>query len=334
MIQEYPSYAVAIRTLGTANEKYQKLLDSISQLQPKPEEVIVVLPEGYSKPDYFLGYEKIVFSPKGMIIQRLRALDYISSEFVLFCDDDIEFDSNFVAKLFEPLCHNDYSCAAGPLLDFFPPKSIKYLLASALGGACVMLRNRDKQYVRILRTGGWSYNRDINTDKSLIYETDSLPWTCFFIKTDVMKRIAFEDEIWIEKNGYAAFEDRVMFYKLKRNGFKTCIVSNALYKHNDAKTSTKELKLEPMYARAFNHYVFWDRYINSFSNGVINKLWCRICIEYYIFMQILYHELLVMVKREKAQVRDIVKKGFSDAKDYCGSDEYISLNPVITLKRL
>ena len=41
-------YSVAIRTLGTAGEKYIKLLKSIDAQTIKPEKVIVVLPEGYS----------------------------------------------------------------------------------------------------------------------------------------------------------------------------------------------------------------------------------------------------------------------------------------------
>ena len=44
------SYSIAIRTLGRAGAKYQKLLDSIRNSTVQPEKVVVVLPEGYSKP--------------------------------------------------------------------------------------------------------------------------------------------------------------------------------------------------------------------------------------------------------------------------------------------
>lgn len=43
-------YSVVIRTIGKAGEKYQKLLDSIAGLVPRPKAVIVVLPEGYDLP--------------------------------------------------------------------------------------------------------------------------------------------------------------------------------------------------------------------------------------------------------------------------------------------
>ena len=39
------NYSIAIRTLGRAGEKYQKLLDSIAECNRQPEKVIVVIPE-------------------------------------------------------------------------------------------------------------------------------------------------------------------------------------------------------------------------------------------------------------------------------------------------
>lgn len=312
------SYSIAIRTLGTAGEKYQKLLNSIKALAPKPEKVIVVLPEGYELPKEKLGFEEFVFSPKSMIIQRLAAINYISSDYILFCDDDVEFPSDFVRKLVKPLLTGEYACSSGPLLEFFPPAGMKYMLASVLGGACVMLHGRENKYVRILNTGGWSYNRSIKVDEHKIYDTDSLAWTCFLISKKAMQRIVFEDELWAEKRGYAAFEDRAMFYKLKLNGYKTCVVSDANYIHNDAKTSTKELKLTPVFCRAFNHYIFWHRFLFSSTKFPLLKLWRKICIEYYICMQWLY-------TLKNKEIHEASLKGFYEAKQFIQSVEYKEL---------
>lgn len=303
------SYSVAIRTLGIAGEKYVKLMNSVAALVPQPKEVVVVLPEGYKEPEYKIGCETFVHSPKGMIIQRLASLEYITSEYILFCDDDVEFGSDFVQKLYEPM-KMGYSCSAGPLLEFFPPAGIKYAVASLLGGACVMLHGRDKMYTRILNTGGWSYNRSIKTDEHRIYDAESLAWTCFFINAKAMRDIHFEDEMWIEQNGYAAFDDRVMFYKLMQKGHKSCVVSDAEYKHNDAMTSTRDLKLEPIYARAFNHYVFWYRFLYQPEMSFGKRIWKRLCIEYYIDMQKMYGKL----KRMPNEAYVAMTKGFLDAK--------------------
>ncbi len=316
------TYTVAIRTLGTSGERYKKLLNSIEALVPAPDQVIVVLPEGYSAPKETLGYEQFLFCPKGMINQRLYALSQIESEYILFCDDDVSFDSNFVRKLVDPLVNNHYDCSAGPLLDFFPPKNIKYLLASLLGGACVMLHGRKRDYVRILNTGGWSYNRNINLNKHQFYRTESLPWTCFFIKRTAIENIHFEDEMWCEQHGYAAFEDRVMFYKMILNGYKICVVSDALYFHNDGKTSTNDTNLKLSYIRTFNHYVFWHRCLYNVSQSISKKIWQRICITYYEMMQKLY---ALRSKEIQYQVCD----GFRDAKKYINSHEYRNLPNII-----
>lgn len=303
------SYSVAIRTLGTAGEKYVKLMDSIQKLEPQPKEVIVVIPEGYVEPSYQIGIEKFVRTPKGMIIQRLAALNYITSDYILFCDDDVEFGSDFVQKLYEPM-NMGYACSAGPLLDFFPPAGMKYLVASLLGGACVMLHGKNRMYTRVLNTGGWSYNRNIKTYEHRIYDAESLAWTCFFINTKAMRAIHFEDEMWIEQNGYAAFDDRVMFYKLMQMGYKSCVVSDAVYTHNDAMTSTKDLKLEPLYARAFNHYMFWYKFLYLPEKSKIMRVWKMLCIEYYVAAQKLYGRLKRIPKEQYA----VICKGFRDAK--------------------
>lgn len=318
-------YSVAIRTLGTAGEKYKKLLDSIKNSNIQPKNIFVVLPEGYKPPDYQIGTETFIYSKKGMITQRLKALDYIDTEYALFCDDDVEFDSTFIDKLADPLINKGYSCSAGPLLDILPPKKLKYLLASLIGGACRMIKGTNKTYVRILNTGGWSYNNNINTRIHRIYDTESLNWACFMIKTNSFRNIELEEEIWIDRNGYCAYDDQTMFYKLVLNNYKICVVSDAVYKHNDAKTSTMNLKLEPVYAHSFNHYVFWHRFLYKPCKSKTKKLWLKICINYYISMSKVYNFLLLILKQTNKECLQATNKGFSDAKQYVKSSEYLEL---------
>lgn len=321
------SYSVAIRTLGTAGEKYIKLMKSIEKLTIQPEKIVVVLPVGYNPPEYKIGKEEYVFSSKGMIIQRLKALDHIISDFILFCDDDVELEAEFIEKLAKPLINGKYVCSTGPLLDLFPPNTFKYKVASLLGGACVMLHGKRNNFIRILRTGGWSYNYGIEIEKDKIYRTESLPWACFLIRTDVMKAIQFENEMWCEKYGYASFEDRVMFYKMLKNGYESCVVSNARYLHNDAKTSNVQTNLTQIFCGAFNHYVFWHRYLYSLSRNPAEKFWMRICICYYININKLYRKLLSIKQKDK-KIYIEMKKGFAEAKKFVRSEEYRKLPSV------
>ena len=94
-------YSVTIRTLGTAEDKYQRTLDSIATQSIQPKEVIIVLAN---------GYERFVFVDKGMVNQRVACFDESSSEYTLALDDDVEFSSNFVASLFDTMekCKADF----------------------------------------------------------------------------------------------------------------------------------------------------------------------------------------------------------------------------------
>lgn len=125
------AYSVIIRTTGKAGEKYARLLASIDMLDPQPLEIIVVLPEGYAVPKETLGKERIYFSPKGMVVQRLFGVEKCKTQYALIVDDDIAFEADFVSKLYQPVGSGKYSFSAGPLLDFFPKPGIQTLFSES-----------------------------------------------------------------------------------------------------------------------------------------------------------------------------------------------------------
>ena len=99
------NYSVVIRTIGKAGEKYQKLLTSIERLEPKPIEVIVVLPEGYALPKERIGSgleETFIYCKKGMVEQRLVGIENAKGEYLFVCDDDVMFDKDFIQMLYKP----------------------------------------------------------------------------------------------------------------------------------------------------------------------------------------------------------------------------------------
>lgn len=313
-------YAIVIRTLGRANEKYKKLLDSINNLNPLPKEVIVVLPKGYDSPTEKLGYEKFVYSEKGMVKQRLYGLYQTKCDYILFCDDDISFDSDYIQKLYKPIKEGKADVTVGPLLEFFP-KGIRAIISMLLSGAMPTIFNKDK-YTTILRNSGWSYNRIDLENCNKYYKTQSAAWTNFFIKRDVMLDLDFESELWLDKFGYAALDDQTMFYKLYKMGYKTLVVTDAIYRHEDAKTSTSNLKLENIYADGFNHYIFWHRFIYSLDESKVGKLLDKICFYYWYLINMFYKFI------RNFKNKDIYKtfsKGVKDAKKYVNTSEYKKL---------
>lgn len=321
------NYSVIIRTTGKAGEKYKKLLQSIKALKPKPKEVIVILPNGYELPTDRLGWETFYYSPKGMVIQRLTGINICNTPYALITDDDIVFDSDFVQKLFEPVENRNYGIAAGPLIKFFPKKGIQSLFAIAMGSAIPTVFHKDR-YNTLLKTTGYSYNRNVDIKQHRLYETQSAPWTCFFANIPLLKSIHFEDEIWLDKFGYSAYDDTAMFYKAWLNGVKSVIVSDAWYDHLDAKTSKRGIKIEACFAAGFNMYIFWHRFIYSIEKSEVKRFWCRICISYRIFGQYCYNLFNLLRKHISIKEYSAFKAGVKEAKKWKKSKEYKNLNPV------
>lgn len=323
-------YSIAIRTLGRAGEKYQKLLDSIRNSIHRPEKVIVVLPEGFEPPKEQLGWEQFVYCPKSMIGQRLEALKYIDSEYTLFLDDDITYDPEFVDKLLKPLEQGLFDCSTGPLFSFFPA-SIAGSIVGTLTMSCSVSFFRRDLYVKILRSGGWSYHR-FNTDVEHYYPTESFAWTCFLIRTQVLRDIDMEDEIsWLERYGYAMGDDQVMANKLMKRGHKSCIVSNALYEHNDAKTSTSSQEMEntkPLFCMGFFHVVFWQRFIQDMEKSSFQKMLNLLCFNYWRISMRGYH-LLKAVQLGSKKMYKAFFEGEREGLAYIRTEEYRSLPPVV-----
>lgn len=318
-------YSVIIRTTGKAHEKYQRLLNSIDKLEPKPKEIIVVLPEGNEKPIETLGTETYYFSPKGMVIQRMTGIEECKTRYALVCDDDVEFSSDFVRKLYDPVKRGKYGFSAGPLYSFLPPRGLNGILCTIMASAAPSLFHRNR-YVSILRSGGYSYNRHLKRNR--VYDTQSVAWTCFFADLKVMKYIDFEDETWLDSHGYSSLDDQTMFYKAWLRNIKTAVVTDAYYKHLDAKTSIKNNKKSTLFSLSFNRTIFWHRFIYSQQSNYFMKIYSLICFKYRAFWMLIFDVMDLVRKRITKEDFMIKREGASKAAEYIKSKEYDDLPPV------
>lgn len=316
-------YSVIIRTTGRAGEKYRRLLSSIEALEPRPREVIVVLPEGYALPVDQLGWETFYFCPKGMVIQRLHGIAMCKTKYALISDDDIAFESDFVQKLAAPLEMGVYGISAGPLVEFFPEPGKQTLLSALLGGAVPTVLHRDR-YNTVLKTTGYAFNRDLIPGR--LYETQSAPWTCFFADVQKLRSIRFEDELWLDRHGYSAHDDTAMFYKAWLRGVTPVIVSDAVYQHLDAKTSRIE-NPKAAYAGGFNTVVFWHRFIGTQCRSLPEKLWAKLCIRYHLLMREVL-DILKNLRRHDSSGGLMFHKGVCAGWEWVRSAEYAALPPV------
>ena len=321
-------YSVVIRTTGKAGEKYQSLLNSIDSLNDKPKEVIVVLPEGYDLPQEQLGYETFLFSPKGMVIQRMAGIEYCKTRYALVCDDDVVFGSDFVELLYEPLKQGIASFSAAPLYSFLPPKGANAVLCTVMGSAMPTIVHRNTRYVSVLKTTGYSYNRHLDNSKTKYYDTQSVAWTCFFADIEAFRALELEKEIWLDAHGYSALDDQTMFYKAWLMGYKTVVVSTAYYEHLDGKTSTRNNKPAVLYATTFNRVVFWHRFIYSVQNKTAPKRLARIAFFYRMQWMRLWDCLAVVRKKITVEDYKVLRNGYLDGWEYLNSEEYKSLSAI------
>lgn len=324
---EHIDYSVIIRTIGKAGDIYQNLLSSIARLVPQPREVIVVLPEGYAEPEEKLGWETFYYSPKGMVSQRMYGVNKCKTSYALICDDDVCFEADFVRKLHKPITEGLCSLSAGPLYSFLPVKGSKAAISALSGASVPTLFHRDR-YVSVLRTAGYSYNRHLQSEKQKYYEAQSLAWTCFYADVRALRSVGLEDEVWLDANGYAAYDDQTMFYKAWLRGIKTMVVADALYVHQDAKTSTRNNKPIVLRCLALNRIIFWHRFIYRMERNCFGRAWAKLCFAYRLFWDKAWAYFYYASKRYSKEDWDAVLQAHRDGWRYVKSEVYQKMPPV------
>lgn len=228
-------YTVLIRTLGTAGDKYLRTLQAIDCQTVKPEKIYVALPHGYDQPKEGLGNETYLYVQKGMVAQRAFAFTLIESvEWVLLLDDDVEFAPDFVENLLNAGEDNHADAVCPKILSGGGKRSYVHHI---LNTVTLTRQESDKfpdYFIRISRGGGYIVNSQINKDK--VYLTQSGIGICSLCRLEAMKAIHFEQDLWLEKYGYALPEDQVFFYKMNLYGFKVVYTPKYEFVHLDAKS--------------------------------------------------------------------------------------------------
>ena len=308
-------YSIVIRTLGKAGTKYLTMLQCIEKLESKPKEVIVVIPKGYDLPKERLGYERFVRSEKGMVKQRCKGAEVVTSEYILFLDDDLAFPRDFVEELKKPLEEGVADVSFPPLLDLLP-QGKNVISACIAGSAIPMIFGRKEYYLKILRTGGYSYNNKILSSKRKYFYAQTAPGACLFIKTEVFKRVHFEEEEWLEKYGYAMGEDQVLFYKLCIYGYKTVCVTNLKLEHLDAGTSTGGTVERTAFGAGWFKSVFWKRFIYDREKNRVLKVVDKIAFFYCFYSYVIVNKLKALKNKDQKRYIDALLAGRSAAQQF------------------
>lgn len=310
------NYSVVIRTLGKTGEKYQTLLDSIDKQTIKPLEVLVVIPHGYDLPKEQLRYEKFVRCEKGMVRQRIVGGQEAQGEYILFLDDDLQFEEDFVERLYQPIKEGVADASFPPLFSFLPPKKGMRKIIPWLSRSAVPLKGKT-HYTKILKSGGWGYYHfegKENVDKYLLAQT--APWTCGFWKREDYLNIKNEEDLWLEDTGYALGDDQVAYYKLYLNGKKIVCVSDLRYVHLDGGGKSPNRDVIAAYANLRNKYIFWYKYIYCQQKNAWGRFTAKLACGYSMFVFLWISRIQSWVQKNKKEVHKMYKKGLKDGKLY------------------
>lgn len=316
-------YTAVIRTLGTAGNKYQCELDSLCIQTIPPEEIIVYIAEGSSLPKETCGHERYVIVPKGMVAQRALQYTEVTTDYILFLDDDLKLPPDFAEHMFNVLKDNNADVVSA---DIFPNhnRSLKSELIMSISARMRARRLDNKWGYKVMRSGGYSYNK--NPIGSLLSQTNA--GANFLCKKEDFLNIHFEEETWIDRMGYAVGDDQVMFYKMYLMGLKQMTLYNSGIEHLDGSgnMTSKEKTTKVMEADYFFRKVFIHRFLLPTQRNFCGRVWTHICFSYFLVFGIMSS----IFKGDMAML-DAKKKGLRKAQDLIESSEYKSL-PVIIRK--
>lgn len=311
-------YIAVIRTLGTAGEKYQTLLDSLNLQTIQPSKILVYIAEDYAIPKETIGKEQYIYVKKGMVSQRALPYHEVDTEFILFLDDDVYLPETAVEQLYQYLIDSNADVISP---DVFPNAERSFLgkCLMMLSGRMLARKDDDIWGYKVMRNSGYSYN---NCPKPGVYWSQTNAGPCFFCRKVDFLKIHFEDELWLDNMKYPLGEDQVMFYKMYLSGLKLLTWFESGIKHLDAGTTmiNEEKEKRLIYSDFYFKTIFWHRFIYKSDKNVFSKIWSMICIGYTLGFTLLISTLKCNFDILKLKFRAIKK-----AVCFIRSEEYKNL---------
>lgn len=311
-------YTAVIRTLGTAGEKYQILLDSLNRQTIQPSKILVYIADGYALPKESIGREQYIYVKKGMVAQRALPYDEVDTEFILFLDDDVFLPKTAVEQLCKYLTEYNANVISP---DVFPNAKRSFL------GKCLMMlsgrmmpRKDDGIWgYKVMRNSGYSYN---NHPKPGVYWSQTNAGSCFFCKKTDFLKIHFEDELWMDNLKYAQGDDQVMFYKMYLSGLKQLTWFESGIKHLDAGSTMVSEEKEKMliYSDLRFKTIFWHRFIYKPDKNFLSRVRSIISIGYALAFT-----LFISALKSNFDILKLKYKAIKEACQFIKSKEYKNL---------
>lgn len=315
-------YTAVIRTLGTAGDKFQCELDSLCTQTLPPEDIIVYIAEGYPLPKQTCGRERYVRVPKGMVAQRALRYDEVKTEWVLFLDDDVYLPPASVQALVDALHENDAHVISPDTFDN-AARNLKSELMMTISGRMIARRGDEKYGYKVLRTGGYSYNKHPEP-RAYLSETNAGP--CFMCRKQDFLKIDLEEELWLDELKYALGDDQAMFYKMHLYGLKQLTLFGSGIRHLDAGSTLQNVDKERQMVEADYYFrlIFWSRFIQEPEKNPLIRVWNRGCISYFY----LFGLMMSLLKRDHDMLGRKLKS-IKRARSFLKSELYASIPKIV-----
>jgi len=320
------TYSIAIRTLGTAGEKFRKELVSICAQTVQPERVMVCIAEGYDRPDFTVGKEEYVWVKKGMMAQRVLRYDEITSDCILMLDDDVELAPDSVERLLKALVENKADCVGA---DVFQNHRMPFKTKIYAAVTNLVLPHWSREWAfKIHRNGSFSYN--IHPAKPF-YWSQSCGGPAALWRKDTFLHLRLNDELWLESFGFPYGEDALTFYKLYRRGGRLGIMYNSGITNLNAQTSSGSFRkgAEYFYVRTKAMFMVWWR--TCLKNGK-DTAWTRFLAATVFLLKVLWLIPImttVAIAKRDLRVLSSYFRGLGDGWKEVHSPEFEALPPYI-----
>lgn len=291
---KYPTYSVAIRTLGKAGEKYQAELDSLVNQTLKAEAINVYIPNGYDIPKETMGREKYYRCDKGMVAQRALPFREITSDYILFLDDDIVLPPNAVEDMFDKLVEKGGECIS---VSFEPPESItvnNILKRAIISG---WYPHRDRNIAWKIGING-EYTFCVNPN-SAVLATGCLCFAIILISKSAYDKLSFNEEKWLDAFGYSVHDEAVFGYKLLSRGIQPYLYFADGYHHLDARCGHSRVESISDAKKFGCRLAVWYRLVYSRkSRGILFKTMATMAFSLFMLRQYILRGLRCLALRE------------------------------------
>ncbi len=319
------TYSIAIRTLGTAGEKYRQELLSITRQTIQPEKVMVYIAEGYERPDYTVGKEEYMWVKKGMMAQRLFPYDDIKSDCILMLDDDVCLAPDSAERMLRAMEDNDADCVGA---DTFRNQemSVKEKIFAMITNLVFPHYNNKWAFI-IHSNGSFSYN---NSPKRAFYWSQSCAGPASLWRRTMYKKLRMEDELWLDDLAFAYGEDMLQFYKIHKNGYRLGVLYDAGIEHLDAQSGGLRSKSQWMYLRTKGQFAIWWRCCFC-EKSLVSRSMATLSYSIKVFWLLLVICGGAIIKRQMKWIVQYIK-GLKDGWLYVHSTEYQQIGSYIVEK--